>query len=85
VDNLDVKVGVLVEDLLDTTVVTALLGFDPARLRQVLVVVMVVVAVLLVVVEGLVVVGRLWAMVFRCRGLRTARTRGWCRRGLTEG
>jgi hypothetical protein len=65
VDNLDVEVWVLVEDLLDTTVVAALLGFDFTRLRQVLIVVviMVVVAVLLVVVEGLVVVGRLWSVV----------------------
>lgn len=73
-DYLDVEVGVLVEDLLDTTVVAALLGFNPARLRHVLVLVVMVVAVLLVVVEGLVVVGRVWSMVFGCRGLRTART-----------
>lgn len=74
-DYLDVEVGILVEDLLDTTVVAALLGFNPARPRHVLVVVVVmVVAVSLVVVEGLVVVGRLWSVVFGCRGLRTART-----------
>ena len=29
-DDLDVQVGVFVEDLLDATVVTALLGLDPA-------------------------------------------------------
>lgn len=74
-DNLDVEVGVLVEDLFDTTVVAALLGFDSTRLRQILVVVIVlVIAVLLVVVEGLVVVGRLWSVVVGCRLLRTART-----------
>jgi hypothetical protein len=73
VDNLDVEVWVLVEDLLDTTVVAALLGFDFTRLRQVLIVVviMVVVAVLLVVVEGLIVVGRLWSVIVGCRVLRT--------------
>jgi hypothetical protein len=75
VDNLDVEVWVLVEDLLDTTVVAALLGFDFTRLRQVLIVVviMVVVAVLLVVVEGLVVVGRLWSVIVGCGRLRTTR------------
>ena len=73
-DYLDVEVGILVEDLLDTTVVAALLRFNPARPRHVLVVVFMVVAVSLAVVEGLVVVGRLWSVVFRSRGLRTART-----------
>jgi hypothetical protein len=75
VDNLNVEVGVLVEDLLDTTVVAALLGFDSTRLRHVLVVVVIVLvgAVLLVVVEGLVVVGRLWSVVVGCRVLRTTR------------
>jgi hypothetical protein len=75
VDNLNVEVGVLVEDLLDTTVVAALLGFDPTRLRDVLVVIviMLVVAVLLVVVEGLVVIGRLWSVVVGCRVLGTTR------------
>jgi hypothetical protein len=76
VDYLDVEVGVFVEDLLDTTVVAALLGFDPARLRYVfvIVIVVVVVAVSLVVVKGLVVVGRLWPVVVGYRGLRAART-----------
>jgi hypothetical protein len=32
VDDLNVEVGVLVEDLFDTTVVAALLGFDSTRL-----------------------------------------------------
>jgi hypothetical protein len=77
-DNLNVEVGVLVEDLLDTTVVATFLGFDSTRLRHVLVVVvvvviMLVVAVLLVVVEGFVVVGRLRSMVVGCRVLRTTR------------
>jgi hypothetical protein len=74
VDNLDVEVGVLVEDLLDTTVIAALLGLDSPRLGQVFVVlvVMFVVAVLVVVVEGLVVVGRLWSVVVGCRVLWTA-------------
>jgi len=58
VDNVDVQVGVLVEDLLYTAVVATLLGFDPTRLRHVLIVViMLVIAVSLVVVKGLVVVG----------------------------
>jgi hypothetical protein len=87
VDNLDVEVGVLVEDLLNTTVIAALLGFDPTRLGQVLVVIVVmfVVAVLVVVIKGLIVVGRLWSVVVGCRVLRTARARGRRRRGLTEG
>jgi hypothetical protein len=87
VDNLDVEVGVFVEDLLDTTVIATLLGLDSTRLGQVFVVfvVMFVVAVLLIVVKGLVVVGRLWSVVVGCRVLWTARARGRCRRGLTEG
>jgi ABC-type transport system involved in cytochrome c biogenesis permease subunit len=86
VDDLDIEVGVLVEDLLYTTVVAALLGLDSTRLRQVLVVVIVlVIAVLLVVVEGLVVVGRFWSVIVGCGLLRTARTRWGSRGGLTEG
>lgn len=58
VDDLDVEVGVLVQNLLYATVVAALLGLNRTRLRGLVLVVVIVlvVAVWLVVAKGLVVV-----------------------------